>query len=568
MRTSIIILILGAFFATGSIYAQEKTKRIQIKRTTKGIRIDEDGTDLFKLIGDVWVQHGDVMMYCDSAYVNKEKNLLDAYNNIRILQGDSMVLTGDTLYYDGNTELARLRGNIKMEDPDMILTTQYLDYNMATETAVYYSGGTITSKKDDNVLVSQKGYYHSNTKSFFFKDSVRLTNEDYVIESDTMKYNTESEITWFFGPTTITSDSNLIYCENGWYDTKRNLSEFRDNAYIQTKEQTMKGDSLVYDREKSIGEVFGNVSLLDTVQDFLIKGDYAIHYQRDSISMVTGHAELIQILEEDSLHIHGDTLIAGYDSTGEHRTMQAYYHVKFFKPDLQGMCDSLHYSTLDSTFYMFGRPILWSDENQITADSIHIIQGKEGLDRMYMDRNAFIISKDDTLQYNQIKGKDMIGYFKESKLRKVDVIGNGQTIYYARENDTTLLGVNKAICSNLRILIDSNTIQDIFFLNKPEATMTPEHKIIPSEMILDDFLWQVEHRPTSPEEIFEWNRVPALPEEDPEATAPEDGYEDLTEDAEEEIPAEKGAKKKKSEKGKKPSESLEEKNEPEAKTKP
>ncbi|MGD1847664.1 MAG: OstA-like protein [Salibacteraceae bacterium] len=502
-------LMVGSIFSGYSQEDKPKKTQVELLGATELV-FDDDGAQ--KLIGNVKFGLDGAIMNCDSAYLYKETNKLNAYGRVHIEQGDTIHLYGDTLLYDGATRLARMRGNIKMIDSDAILTTEYLDYNRASGYAFYLGGGKIVSKKEDNTLTSEIGYYYPDQRSFYFRDSVKLKNQDYNITSDTLKYNNSTEVATFLGPTYIRTKEDLIYCEAGWYDTRNNRSEFRKNAYVESKDQRLGGDSLVYDRALGIGEAFGNVSILDTASDFLVYGDYAFNSTKDSTSIVTGHAMLVQIFDEDSLFLHGDTLYSTYDSTGQYRLIFAFEQVKFFKSDMQGKCDSLVFSDADSTIRMFYDPVLWSDENQITADDI-IINSYDGkIKSMQMDNNAFIISQEDSIHYNQIKGKSMTGLFKQSQLSRVDVRGNGQTIYYASEDGGDLIGVNEAVCSDLIIYIDSSKVKRINFLNQPVATLHPLSKVTPEKMQLGDFVWLGDLRPLRKEDIFYWNgRAPIVP---------------------------------------------------------
>jgi len=349
-----------------------------------------------------------------------------------------------------------------------------------------------------------------------YKKDVVLTTSEYTIKSDTLVYNTISDVTYFIGPSDIVSKENHIYCENGWYNTNTNQAQFSRNARIQTGSKTVTADSIFYDRNKGIGQAFCNVSISDTIDDVLIYGDYAL--DKDSISMVTDNVILEQLLDKDTLYIHADTLLAGYDSSI--RMLRAFYHVKFYMKDFQGKCDSLVYSDKDSTIRMYREPVLWSDENQMTADYIEILKSNNQLSEMYMYQNAFIASEVDSTRFDQIKGKDMISHFKDNKLHKVNVNKNGQTIYYARGDSGKFIGMNKADCQDLVIIIDSNEIRTVTFLKSPTATLYPLSKVNEQDTKLEGLHWFNEIRPLNKDDVFIWGPIPrpevkAMPEFEP-----------------------------------------------------
>jgi lipopolysaccharide export system protein LptA len=507
-RGAIIVLYLIAAGFTS--YSQSKEKKgkqkVQII-SANSLEVDpKKGKGAKRLIGNVGFKQGDVYMYCDSAYFFSKSNKLDAYNNVRIVQGDSLTLFGDTLHYNGNDKFAKIRGNVKLDNNQIILNCNQLDYNLARDFGYYVGGGTVFNKEEKSTLTSKQGYYYPDNKFFFFKDSVHLKHPNYDIKADTMKFHSKSETTYFLGPTYIKFDGNNVYCEKGQLNPKGGTSHFVKNASITSAEQIIKGDSIFYNQHDQVGELFGNVSIVDTTENLTIIGDYSKYNEIDSTSIVTGNVLLTQVFDTDTFYLHSDTLLSYYDSTKTHQNISAFHHVKFFKSDMQGKCDSLVFSDIDSTIKMYAEPIMWAEENQMTSDFIEIKQYDNEIKNFSLVKNAFIISEVDTTRYNQIKGKDMIGYFKESELYRINVFNNGQTIYYAKDDgDSTFIGVNKAICSNMIISLDSSSIKTITFLTQPTATLFPLNKVESKELILDGYKWYGNIRPKRKEDIFDWD---------------------------------------------------------------
>lgn len=504
-RVSIKLLTLAVLFVVMAFhsFAQKKTKVELLNANT--LEYDESlGKNVRRLIGDVRLKHEDAIMTCDSAYMYAETNSFDAFGNVHIFQGDSVQLFGDSLKYNGNTRKAQLNGNVKLIDKDMTLTSTNLNYDMKSKMGYYHSGGTIISNKNSINLKSNQGYYYTNSKEFFFKDKVVLKHPQYEMFSDTLKYNTFSEITYFYGPTRIISDSNLIYCENGWYDTRKDVSQYSKNAYLFSKEQKLYGDSLYYNRKAGYGKAFRNITIIDTVQKIMVNGDYAIHYEKENRSLVTGKAMLTMMFENDSLYLHADTLLSVFDSTQTHRTLYAFHKVKFFKNDMQGKCDSLVYTMQDSLIRLYYDPVLWSDENQLTADYIEIKMHDGKAEKLEMINTSFIITQEDSVKFNQIKGKKMTGYFVNNQLSVVDVREDGETVYYAKEDKGGYIGVNKAQSTDIRIYLEDKAVNKITFLKKPQATLYPLEQIKSDELILNGFNWRSAIRPKNKEEIFIW----------------------------------------------------------------
>jgi lipopolysaccharide export system protein LptA len=264
------------------------------------------GEGVKRLIGDVAFKHENAIMYCDSAYFNSKYNTVDAYSNVHIIQDDSLDLYGDFLFYDGNTKIAKVRDNVRMENGESRLTTDFLDYDRNTNIATYFNHGTIIDK--NNNLQSNNGFYYTDLKDYYAIDSVVLINPEYKMLTDTLRYNTSTDISFFYGPTEIISDSNYIYCENGWYDTQKDVSQFNKNAFLRKGEKTLSGDSLYYDRVAGFGEAFKNIVLEDTTQKVILKGDYAVYYEIEEKATITKRAQMIQVTDNDSLFLHSDTI--------------------------------------------------------------------------------------------------------------------------------------------------------------------------------------------------------------------------------------------------------------------
>ncbi len=520
---------------------QKKTNRSKNIELVNALTMEFDkkiGHDARRLIGEVIFKHNDIQMHCDSAYMYSANNSLKAFSNVHIKASDTLNIYGDELYYNGNTSIAEIRGNVKMKDKQMTLTTEHLTYDFNANIAKYYDGGKIIDL--NNELTSQLGFYYADIKHFHFKDDVKLVNPEYTMESDTLKYNTLNEISYFFGPTKIVSDENIIYCKNGWYDTKNDIAQFNREAFIHNQEQSITGDSLFYDRNKGYGKALNNVAITDTVQNIIINGHFGEHFEKDGLSVITNEALLTIISANDSLFLHADTL--KYISqnktdtlnenllqdvkpetvitqqkennpvdkkrnrkTVETRKILAYNKGKFYRTNLQGLSDSIVYNFNDSIIYMYHEPILWSEENQLTAEHIEIDTWNNTVKAARLINAAFIISQEDTLNFNQIKGRKIIGHFNNNELYKIHVFDNGETIYYVKDEKEQLIGINKAISSNMIIYVEQNQVKRIIFLDNPEANLYPPKSLSQEERLLRHFDWYHKIRPKSKEDIFTWN---------------------------------------------------------------
>ncbi len=495
------ILTLLFFTTLKEVFSQDRSK-IEIVSADNLDGVKVLGKDVQKLIGNVVLQNEKTILNCDSAYMYSDNKNVDAFSNIIITVGDSVTIIGKLLHYNSETKIADIHDSVVMIDGSTILKTDSLKYNIKNKTAFYQTGGEI--KDGNNQLTSIWGFYQSDKKQFLFRDSVVLENPQFTLYTDTLQYNSRSEIADFTGPTNIYNKENHIYGELGWYDTKKDVSLCKKNAFIENKTQKLSGDSLYYDKKIGLGKAYNNVVITDTVQKMIITGGYGEYDEKKAVSIVVIDAMLTQIGDSDSLYLHADTLKAVEDTIKKEKTIFAYNKAKFFKIDLQGMSDSLVYKLKDSTLYLYYNPVLWSEENQLSADSIHIFTTKNAVKSIYLYNSSFVISKDDSLKFNQIKGKDMIGYFNNNELVQINVFKNSESIYFVRDEKEALIGINKAESLNMEIYLKENKVNKIVFLVKPIATLYPEKDLAPNDLILRNFKWEETRRPKTKKEIFIW----------------------------------------------------------------
>lgn len=506
MRRKLIfsILLTGAGLAFLAGFAlQDKNQqptRVKIRQADE-LRFERrDGQDYRRLIGNVELEHEGVLMHCDSALMLETQNSFEAFSRVKINSGDTLFLYGEYLKYNGNTRLAEVFRNVKLIDSAMTLTTQQLNYNRNTGIAYYERDGKIVDEK--NELTSRSGYYMTEEKRAHFRNNVVLVNPEYVMRSDTLVYHVETKLARFFGPTTIEAENSLIYCENGWYDTENEKAQFNRNAYIISGEHNISGDSLFYDRNNEIAKAFENVTIIDTVQNVILKGNYAEYYKFLFYTFITETPYAIFIENSDSLFMHADTIRAVFNEDQQVEEVKAYYGVKFFRKDIQGMCDSLIWKKTDSLMIMYREPVLWTGENQLTADSIYIQTRGESIETLTLYNSAFIVNRSDTLQFNQVKGRIMTGYFIEGNLDHIIVNGNAQTVYFIKEDDGNLIGVNKALASRMRIKIEDEKIRSIYYFENPDGNMFPDSLLSNTDRFLQGFNWLNENRPRQWTDIF------------------------------------------------------------------
>ncbi len=457
--------------------------------------------DAALLTGNVRVNHDGAILTCNKAYLFQKENYLKAFGNVQIVQGDTLFLNSNYGEYNGNIKQAFASGNVVLRSPDMTLRTDSLYFDRVSQQAYYNTNGTIVN--DENTLRSKSGRYYSTEKKFRFTTAVTLTNPEYVLESNHLDYYNNSGHSYLFGPSTITSKQNYIYTEKGFYDSKRNVGHFLRRSYIKYNDRLIEGDSLYYDRNREFASATNNVKITDSINRGIVKGHYGeVYRERDSM-FVTKRAVAVNFVENDSVYIHGKRLLI----TGkpENRIIRAFPNARFYKTDLSGKCDSIHSSQASGLTKLIGRPILWNFENQMTGDVMHLIADTktEKIDSLKVLNNAFIVSRD-TLGtgFNQVKGQNLYGRFEDNELREVDIVKNTEVIYYVRNDDQELVGINKGVSSNINMMLDQNQIDTITLIGKPDSEIYPETELPENARRLRGFIWRGDERIKSPEDIF------------------------------------------------------------------
>ena len=456
------------------------------------------------LIGKVKMIHAGAVLTSQKAFYYKEDNFFKAIGDVIINQGDTIKQYSDYVDYDANTKKTVSWGHVILKDPTMTLTTDTLYFNRGSQLLYYKDHATI--KDETNVLKSQFGNYYLEQKIFVATTKVTITNPDNLIESNHLDYYTNLGHAFLFGPSTITDkkDNNKIYSERGFYNTKTDISHFVKNAKLFLDERTIEGDSLYYDKIRGFASATNNIKVIDTAENFMAKGNYAEYFQKkDSIFMIR-KAVAISVVENDSTFIHGDTLVV----TGkkDNRKIRSYYNVKFFKLDLQGKCDSLFSDQSKGITKMYVDPILWSDKSQITGDSIKLLSNQKTnkLDSLKILGNSFIIQKDsiDPENYNQIKGRNMYGKFIENELRTLLVKGNGEAVNFNRNEEGVLETITKQYCSNIEFELLNSEINQIKCLNMSDGKTYPPSLYPENDRRIKGFIWRETEQPKTKEDIF------------------------------------------------------------------
>lgn len=451
--------------------------------------------------GNVRILHDGVRMACNKAYHFKDENYVKAFGNVQMNQGDTIFMNSRYAEYNGDRKFAYATGGVSMRSPDMTLATDTIYFDRSIQQAYYNSGGTIVNR--ENTLVSKSGRYKLGEKKYEFRTAVVLTNPKYVLKSNHLDYYTNSGHAYVFGPSTITSKKDYIYTEKGFYDTKKNLARLYTNSYIQYETRTIRGDEMFYDRNKDYSSATRNVSVIDTVNKYKATGHYAEVFRAKDSLIMTKRALVATLVEKDSLFTHAKKMVI----TGKpgSRIVRGYPNARFYKTDMSGKCDSIHSDEAKGLTKLIGRPIVWNGESQLTGDVMHIISENKTkqVDSIKVLNNAFIVQKD-TLGtgYNQLKGMNLYGKFRNNKLAEVDLVKNTEKIYYMYDEDDVLTGIDKGVSSRIHLELEDNKIQSVTSFTNIESTSYPDAELPQNVRKLRGFIWRGDERIKTKDDIF------------------------------------------------------------------
>ena len=515
-----------SIFWFNSLVAQEETKIIEIIQAGGSTQDQQKfpGANILVKKDNIRVHlfHDGALIKSNISYFYPKLNFFKANGNIIFTQGDTLKMTCDYLEYDGTKKLAKAWGSVLLNRGDVELKTDTLYLDRENSEAYYNTFGTILDEQTK--LTSNRGIYFMNFKKYRFISDVKIDDPEYKLKSQQLDYFTESKMAFFHGKTSIIGKDYNIYCETGSYNTKLQKGNFQKNAIILYNNKEIKGDSLYFDNEIDYAAATNNISIIDTLNKSVINGHYGEIFKARDSAIITQRALAVNIVDQDSLYIHADTLVATGPS--EKRILRGYYDVRIFKSDLRGKSDSIHLNQKSGLIKMLKlpltrkenqilsesqknarNPILWFGKSQMSGDKIFLTSdiNTQKLDSLKIIGNSWIIEKDSLSEagFNQIKGVLLDGLFKNGELSEIEITKNTEVIYYMySDEDNELIGIDKTTCSRLKMITEDNQIKDITFFVSPDGELLPEKDLLINERKLKGFIWRDDERPKNISDLF------------------------------------------------------------------
>lgn len=500
----ILLLFLLAMLSNYALASGEETQEL-------GLSADElkgevvDGELCTRLRGNVVFKLDDLTITADRALRYEKRKLLEAEGYVKIVHQDGSIVIAERLVYDDKAKLAQLRSHVVYKSGSMTFYTDHLDYNTKSKQGNFTGGGKLVEQ--GNVLTSKKGSYNDVDKAAKFEQQVKLVNREYMVECDILHYNTVTKVARFKGkPTRIRSRDNKQYLQtNEWgeYNTESKQSSLAQSK-VETDQYIIEGGLINADQANEKYKVTGHVRLFFKEDDVVVEGDHGEVQKKQGKAKVYGNALMTKLLKEDKLYISADAFLATENKGSGGKTeniLKASKNVKLYKEDFQGKADSMVYKEAESKIYFEGDTIFWNNNNQLTADDVHLVLQNKALHEFHMETNVFLASEDGLGNFNQLQGRDMVAYFKKDKLDYIEIDGNAEGIYFVLNDEKQLQGMNHLRCSHIRVGIEEDKLANISFKTQPSADFYPTH-LIPEELKkLANFDWRASERPTKQEVV-------------------------------------------------------------------
>ena len=509
-----LVLCLMAHAVSLSAYAAKRKTQPAAQKDKRVYLVHADvlhydarvNRDAQILNGDVQFQHNGATLYCDSAHFYEATNSVEAFGQVKMVQGDTLSLVSDYAFYDGNDEMAMARYNVVLKNRKTTLYTDSLNFDRLYDNAYFFEGGKMID--GGTTLVSDWGEYNTKTKQSVFNFNVRMRNKDMDLTTDTLYYNTQLSEAEIVGPTDIVSGRSHIYSERGFYETKTEVARLMERSVLTNQGKRLVADSIWHDDKNGLSKAFYDIIYTDTVNKNVMTGNYGEYDDVNGYAMCTDSAVVIDYSQRDSLFMHADTfkLYTFHINTDSvYRKIHAYNKVRAYRIDVQGVCDSLVYNSQDSCMTMYQDPIIWNMSQQLVGDEIQVFMKDSVVDRAHVINNAFSIDLlPDQEHYNQVSSKEMFAFFENGTVHEAQAKDNVLVIYYPEDSaDSSLIGLNYTETSELRAYMENGKMKKIW-MPKADGTLYPMSQIPPDKKKLPGFAWYDYVRPLSKEDIFQW----------------------------------------------------------------
>jgi len=488
----------------------------------------DSGKVLQALAGNAMIRQENTILSGDSIVFDPETGIAEVFGNVHINDGDSVQTFSQYLRYVGNERKAYLKKDVRFIDKKGTLMANEVVYDIGTGMATYQGGGRVVN--GSTTLTSSEAVYYSNSNDIYFKRKVHLIDPKYNILADSLLYNTQTQTSTFIAPTRITTkDGSIINTSNGVYNLQSGEATFLDRTTYSDSTHSIVGNKIEYEEKTNTINIEGNGKLVDSVNKVIIIGNSILLNRKNQTFLASKKPVMIFYEGKDSTYIAADTIYSGMvknddslkitlakkDTLSKTKTIgkkeadsiryfTAFHHVRIFNDSLQAASDSLYYSTNDSTLGLYKNPVFWSNNSQISGDTIYLTTENKNPKQLEVINNSMVINRTTEGLFNQVSGRTLTGYFKNGNIDYARMKGiPAESIFYAQDEDSAYVGMNRSSGDVIDVYFSNRNLNKVKFINNVDGVLYPMNQIPQDKKVLPGFNWQDSRRPKNKFELFE-----------------------------------------------------------------
>jgi lipopolysaccharide export system protein LptA len=462
---------------------------------------------------NVKLTDGKAILNTDELEYNLQSGIATYSKGGKIINGKTILTSEDAVYYS-DTKDVFFKKNVHLVDEKSDMVADSLRYNTEFKQAYFISPTRIKTK--DGLILTRSGVYNVETGEAVFYDRTSYSDSIRSVTGGKMAYDEASGILQVEENGKMVDSVNKVIVLGNML-----LLNKKTNSFLATRKPVM---ILYKDNDStyiSADTLFSGLRKYDSTQKKIIHVTDTLKKELTiNISGVPDSLNKKNMVSQslDSGIVNKDSTTSGIsvkDSLAKKpfvetspqdsiRYFLAFHHVRIFNDSLQAVSDSLHYSTEDSTFKLFGDPVFWNDKTQVNGDTMYLFTENQKAKRLFVFNTGLVINQTKEGLFNQIGGRTLNGYFNNGVIDYIRVKGTpAESIYYPQDEDSAYVGMNRSSGDVIDIYFINRELNKIKFVNDVNGTLYPLNQIPADIKFLRKFIWMDERRPKNKLELFE-----------------------------------------------------------------
>lgn len=491
------------------------------------------------LKGSVQIIDGGNTLITDELTYNIRTKIGKYYHGGTI-QTEETNISSEEGNYNGYSQQTYFKKDVVVNSEKYNIQSKELTYNIKTKVVRLLDQSTVVT--ENSTIQTKKGQYDSKSGNAVFESRTTIENEDQIIIGNKITYNDKNGYAKAVGDVVVfdTKNESQLNADMAEYNKLSGYGKATGHVVIvQDGGKTiLRAKETTYNKKTGYARADGQVSVIDTLEKSKLLSGTLEFNENSGFMMATKNPKFITLADKDSLFMRADTLISlrashlnqldkkekissdkktktwmynllEADSTyksedkEEKKILIANHHVRIFSDSMQAVCDSLHYSQVDSNFKLYKAPVMWSKNQQSSADTIFLQTSNNKLAEVNLIQSAMLISETgQAAMYDQVAGNYVNAFFIENEIDKVKVDQNAESLYYAKDDDGAYIGMNKAESAKMDVFFKDKELDHIVMLENPKGVFYPIDQLTEQNKFLTSFKLYTERKPTSKEDIL------------------------------------------------------------------